>query len=201
MKIFDEIISVFFEKTPPKIDTNFLKKLEKENFSLKNVYFDSVFVAGKYEEILWYLELYKFHSDRKFSKMFANIFENAIKKSWKDFSGYIFVPVPMHWSRYFIRGFDTMDLIVKRLAKNTSHRYEYILGTRFSRRQIFLSRQNRHKNRVWKFYIKKWKNIPKKVVLFDDIVTTGSTVNECAKVLKNAWVEKIYIFALAINKS
>ncbi len=56
----------------------------------------------------------------------------------------------------------------------------------FAFRQSHLSRKKRLANKVNHFRIKSHQKIPEKVFLFDDVISTGSTANECARVLKSA---------------
>ena len=66
--------------------------------------------------------------------------------------------------------------------------------------QKTLSRENRAENLRKSIGIEKnIKNIPASVVLLDDVFTTGTTINECAGILKSAGVEKIYSLTIAID--
>ena len=114
------------------------------------------------------------------------MFAQMIQKTEMNFQDFVLIPTPMHWTRYWIRGFDTIGLIVKKISKTTKIPYISLLKTKFSRRQLTLSREERLKNRKKIFSVKKIVKIPEKVILFDDVLTTGSTINECAKILKNA---------------
>ena len=114
------------------------------------------------------------------------MFAQIIQKTEMNFQDFVLIPTPMHWTRYWIRGFDTIGLIVKKISKITKIPHTSLLKTKFSRRQLTLSREERLKNRKKIFSVKKIVKIPEKVILFDDVLTTGSTINECAKVLKNA---------------
>lgn len=90
----------------------------------------------------------------------------------------------MHWSRYLLRGFDHTDIIVKKLAKITGLPYQNLLSTKWSRHQSKLSREKRLENKKNRFTMKHHVPVPEVVILFDDIISTGSTANECAKILK-----------------
>lgn len=77
-----------------------------------------------------------------------------------------------------------MAYIAKNFAKKEKIVYKNLLTTRFTFHQARLSRAERLKNRKNIFSVKNVKKMPKTVILLDDIVTTGVTVNECARVLK-----------------
>lgn len=77
-----------------------------------------------------------------------------------------------------------MAYIAKHLSKKEKIPYFPLLSTRFTSHQAKLSRADRLKNRQNVFSVKKMKKIPQNVILLDDIVTSGVTVNECARELK-----------------
>lgn len=102
----------------------------------------------------------------------------------------------MHWSRYTIRWFDHMDYLIKNLIQTTHVPYIKPFATTFSHRQSKLSREKRLENRKNQFTIKN-KNVllPKRIFLIDDVISTGATAHECAKILKEHGVEEvIWIF-------
>ena len=55
-----------------------------------------------------------------------------------------------------------------------------------------LNKQQRYENLKKAFYVNKNKEVPKRVLIVDDIFTTGSTLDACARVLLKAGVEKVY---------
>ena len=77
-----------------------------------------------------------------------------------------------------------MDYLAKKLSKNTGITYIQPLKTLFSRRQSKLSRQKRLENRKNHFTIDNSITLPRKVILIDDVISTGATAHECAKLLK-----------------
>ena len=118
------------------------------------------------------MERYKFHSDRQLASVFAHVFIEMMEKTGTNFQDFILVPTPMHWTRYWIRGFDAVTLIVQKISKKIKIPYASLLKTKFSRRQLTLSRAERLKNRQNIFSVKKMTKIPEKVILFDDVLTT-----------------------------
>ena len=108
--------------------------------------------------------------------------------------------VPMHWSRYIIRGFDHMDLLASGLARENGITKIQALRAHFTRRQSKLSKSKRFINRQSSFTLKAGVFLPKTIILIDDIVSTGATVNACAHILKDAGVERVYVIAIASNQ-
>lgn len=184
--IGDYILSIFLDPALPQ-DTSVHTRSLLQHYvvQLDEVFFDDILVATEYKYISHVLELYKFHSDRRFARVFAHMFLQIWKDSGVSLDGAVIVSVPMHWSRYWMRGFDHMGRIADILSRETHMAHKPLLRARFSWRQARLSRENRLKNKR-NSYVWKGKIPPKTVVLIDDVVTTAATLNACAQVLKNA---------------
>ena len=110
----------------------------------------------------------------------------------------IFVPVPLHASRLRQRGYNQSELLGKALAKKFSLKCLPLLErTRKTKSQVGLNKEERRKNMHDAFSIKKGATLPKVVFLVDDVVTSGATLLEAARVLKKAGVKEVYGIALA----
>ncbi len=133
----------------------------------------------------------------------AVTFATWIKNTAPDIfaSADFIVPVPLHWRRHWQRRFNQSALIGSALAKLTNLTVRHALTRRrFTSTQKGLSRKDRLKNVRMAFVvnpalIEKIKN--KHIVLIDDVMTSGATVNECAKVLKRAGAKKVSVFTVA----
>lgn len=77
-----------------------------------------------------------------------------------------------------------MDLLARKLAQKTGLHSLSPLSTSFSRRQSKLSRAKRLENRKNHFIIDPSVSLPHEVLLIDDVISTGATANECARMLK-----------------
>lgn len=116
------------------------------------------------------LESYKYHSDRSHVDLFVSMLSGVIDQY--NLTDVTLMTVPMHWSRYTLRGFDHMDYIMKRLSHRVHLPYIQPLSTSFSRRQSKLSRAKRLENRRNHFTIEDSIMLPKRVVLIDDVIST-----------------------------
>ena len=99
------------------------------------------------------------------------------------------------------RGYNQSSLIAKKLVKditNLTCREDVLIKDKNNKRQSDLNRHQRQENvkNVYKV-INKEKIYNKKILLFDDIYTTGATVNECAKELKENGAKEILVFTIA----
>lgn len=156
----------------------------------------------KYEGIIRQRMLdYKFkeksYLHRSFSEMILNSKENIefIKKY--D----VLIPIPIHKDRVKIRGYNQSELIAKDLVyeiKNIKLANRVLIKTKNIVAQSSLNRKQREDNIKDVYQINHIEEIVnKKVLLLDDIYTTGSTVNECAKVLKEAGCKEVGIITIA----
>lgn len=118
--------------------------------------------------------------------------------------GSALVPVPLHPRRLASRGYNQAALLAQELAKQAGLRCEARLlrRARETERQVGKSRRLRLTNAEGAFELRRaWRwgssAAPAHAVLVDDVVTTGSTVRECARALAAGGVEVLAIVALA----
>jgi len=124
-----------------------------------------------------------------------------MKKYVKLFGSYdIICAVPIHKKRKAERGYNQSELIAKEISKKLQN-IEYkdiLIKTKNNKRQSDLKREDRIDN-VRNVYEIRNKQIikDKKIIIFDDVYTTGNTVNECSRVLKENGANKILVLTLA----
>ena len=110
----------------------------------------------------------------------------------------VLIPVPLHPKRQAERGFNQSAVFATKLAKKLGIRAELSLVVRSknTRPQSSLSYKHRKKNVKAAFSLIKDINY-NHVAIIDDVITTGATINELAKLLKRAGVENIDAWAIA----
>ena len=112
----------------------------------------------------------------------------------------IIIPVPIHNKRRKQRGYNQTELIAKELAKEILNlEYMNILTKNENAKpQSLLNKEQRIENAKNVYGVIKNIDIEnKRILIFDDIYTTGATANECAKVLRNKKPKKIGILTIA----
>lgn len=202
-----------------------LEKTHIKKYNVKNIYYDEHIYVFKYEDFIRNKILnYKFSEKSYYYKTFVKILLNN-KKICEILKSYdIIVPVPIHNKRRKERGYNQTELIAKEIVKelkqkehlnnwqkqrtsysNKSLQYLDVLHKKINTKpQSTLNKKNRIentknvyelKNRTKPDDIKLLEN--KNILIFDDIYTTGSTVNECAKVIEKFNVNKIGILTIA----
>ena len=156
----------------------------------------------KYENIIRNLILdYKFNDKAYIYEFFAKIILKNEKICRKLKSYDIIIPVPIHKKRLKERGYNQSSLITKKIALNIENLNELgsvLIKIKNNKRQSNLNMYERQENVKQVYKIKnKEKIYNKKIVLFDDIYTTGATANECARVLKENGAKEVLIFTIA----
>lgn len=112
------------------------------------------------------------------------------------------LPVPLHWRRLWQRRFNQSALLAKALSRESG--VPYLANTmtrrRFTGPQKGLNRRSRQKNVRMAFTVTpaaKTNIKGKHLVLIDDVMTSGATVNECAKLLKREGAARITVLTVA----
>ena len=196
-----------------------IDKVDNQKYS-----FESHLYIFKYEGIIRKLILnYKFNEKSFLYKTFVN-FLLKNEKFFEILKSYdTIIPVPVSSKRMNERGYNQSELlandIVKQITKISSkHMLNGILITQKENiqklkcecvtdcliknkniiEQSKLNKEQRQKNIQGVYILKNnEKLINKKILLIDDIYTTGSTANECCKVLQKAKPKKIDVFTIA----
>ena len=156
----------------------------------KSVSYDRLWVifpyTGKYKELL---AKYKFNNRLQLAGYFAEKISFIIDE--ENLNDAIIVPVPPRPGKKKKTGWDQVDYLVKKInipAKNISR----CLRRKKSNIQKELNREERIENLKDRIYCNKENINAKTALIIDDVITTGSTMEVCASVLKEAGVEKVY---------
>lgn len=176
-----------------------IKNLLKLNTVVcKDKCFNSHTYLFKYEEgIRDKLLKYKFRDYSYLYKFFSEIIiNNCNLKNNYD----IILPVPIHKKRKAKRGYNQSELIAKEIAKNINVEYsnKVLIKTIDTVPQSTLNQRKRMSNVLGIYKVINEQKIDKKsILLIDDIFTTGSTVNECSKVLKQNGAKLVDVLTIA----
>ena len=114
------------------------------------------------------------------------------------------VPVPLHARKLRQRGFNQAELIARVAAKLMPAESRLPLGAELLHRcretqsQIGLSRNQRRQNMRGAFAVAKPEEVSgREILLVDDVFTTGTTVSECARMLRRAGASKVFVATVA----
>ena len=169
-----------------------------ENFEMN---FDEHLYVFGYEGIIRKKMLdYKFNEKSYLYRTFSNyILQNeSFCELLKKYD--VIIPVPISNGRLRTRGYNQSFLIAKELSKNLNIKLvdNCLFKIKNIAPQSKLNKEERFQN-IEGVYKLKNQNIlkDKNILIFDDIFTTGSTVNECSKILMEACPKKIGVLTIA----
>ncbi len=190
------------KKCELKIKKYEINKIEDyRNDNLK--YFDYQIKVFRYENIIREKIIdYKFNEKAYLYKTFEKMILKT-KKTYSFLKKYdIILYVPMFKKHKLIRGYNQSELIARKISDTLGITLEKNNLTKVinTKKQSTLTKSERERNVKNAFKLKNPEKIKdKKVILFDDIYTTGSTVNECSKILKKAGATEIAILTIAVD--
>jgi ComF family protein len=112
----------------------------------------------------------------------------------------VFVPVPLHWLRRISRGYNHSAVLVKHIDHPKAAVNDDLARVKYTRRQPGMaSPAARARNVKGAFAVRRGHEFKgKRICLVDDIKTTGATLNECAKTLKEAGAAKVWAIVLGV---
>ena len=107
--------------------------------------------------------------------------------------------VPLHWLRKSMRGYNQSELLARMLASQLHKPFLHTLKrTRIARRQATLNREERLKNLRNVFAaVSPQKIANRRILLVDDVLTTGATLHACTEALLQAGAASVAVFAAA----
>jgi len=111
------------------------------------------------------------------------------------------IPVPLHWTRLFMRTYNQAGLLAQNIAKYNAWTYAPSLLSRKRRTpsQGLLSKKERIKNIERAFIVpmrQKRKLLDRTVILVDDVFTTGATLTACSKALLKGGAKEVHAVTL-----
>ncbi len=167
---------------------------------------DYTFSLFQYESPVDYLiSQLKFNQQLSYAAILGHLLKQSLTGSIaKNGKPDIILPVPLHKSRLVKRGFNQSLEIARPVSKalRIPIDYQFVRRTRKTMVQSDLTAVERRKNIKNCFEMTKTTEMAtqvqnyKHVVIVDDVVTTGSTTNELAKVLKKSGVEKVGVWTI-----
>lgn len=161
--------------------------------------FHSVIWCGSFKGALKeMIHSYKYDKFLELSEILAEMAIETLMSN-NNLKNSIVVPVPIYKKKQALRGFNQTEEIARIFSKKLGmHGGLALKKIKSTDSQMGLNRVQRLNNLVGSFECFDTELIKgKNILLFDDVATTGATINECAKTLKLAGAKKIDVFVLA----
>jgi competence protein ComFC len=166
----------------------------------REIHFDQIARSGVYTDALQRMILSFKNGRTELDFTLGFLANSALQGS--SFYGDIelFVPVPLHWSRRLARGYNQSLVLAKRLKHATAKINTDLVRIRRTKLQpTRASPAARARNVAGAFAVRYRHSFAgRNLCLVDDIKTTGATLNECARTLKEAGASKVFALVLAI---
>jgi competence protein ComFC len=166
----------------------------------EDFHFDAIARCARYDGTVKSMILAFKNSHCELAPMLAGIARTSLdSSSFCDNIDYL-VPVPLHWARRLKRGYNQAALVAKKLCVNDIKLSNDLVRIRNTPIQpSFTSPAARTRNVADAFAVRNGHDFADKTIcLVDDVKTTGATLNECAKTLKQAGAKKVYALVLAV---
>lgn len=149
---------------------------------------------------------FKYHNKRGLSELFT---KEIIKKHGKTIESWdvdAIVPIPVHKNKKRARGYNQAELLARDLSVCMGVPYYADLLVRVQdtlpQKQFGIRDRLENLSHVFVLNQKKYgspERLPNKVMLIDDIYTTGATMEGCTRILKNAGIKEVYIYSVCIG--
>ena len=146
------------------------------------------------------IQRFKYNSETQLTSSLGALFSSFAREWIPNPKGVLTIPVPLHRRRLRERGFNQSLLLAKTLSTSLGTQLDYLsfIRKRYTRAQTGLGKEERRKN-VKNAFSVIYPNLieGKKIILVDDVFTTGHTLNECAKALKKSGAVAVICLTLA----
>jgi len=195
MKIFNKILAVLFpqkclgcKKENEILCPDCLGKINRPD----TPYLKGIHIAANYQDLvlkkaLWML---KYRGVKQMAKPLAKLIRERVWKKLETES-WLVVPVPLSKNKLRHRGYNQAELIARELSANV--RADILFKKFHTKSQVEVKdKEERLANIVGSFEIKNRQIIRgEKIILIDDVLTTGATMSEAKKILKKAGAKKV----------
>lgn len=166
--------------------------------------FDKGIAVFEYKkEIRESLHRFKYENQRVYSELYAKAAVKLYESTFREWKVDKIIPVPMYHRKKIKRGYNQAEEFADELSKYTGipRDNKCLVRTKNTNPQKGLNSEQRRINMERAFAVDVSRlRMCSNVLLVDDIYTTGSTIDGCAKLLRAAGVQKIYFLCIAIGK-
>lgn len=165
----------------------------------KTLAWNGMIRVGRYESTLRSVVLaLKFAERTEWAIRLSRMLNDAVATGGISDKIDVIVPVPLHWRRRLSRGFNQAHLLAKGLRLSGAPISTDLVRIRHTAQQWDLTAPQRRRNVKGAFAVRRDHTfMDKSILLVDDISTSGATLTECAKTLKDAGAQNVYTAIIA----
>lgn len=195
----DSCLSSIQRVPPDKIEEEFHRKFFGKGLVNE---FSSVFYfeeSGAFQRLVYEM---KYSGMYAIGSYFGAIIASELREKIESWNAEAVIPVPLYGLKRRERGFNQSYYIAKEISKTLNFRFSPNALRRVvnTKSQTGLSVAERTGNMNGAFRLKRRFSVPKRIILVDDVITTGATLSECASVLRKAGAESIFCLTAGLTK-
>ncbi|MDD3219232.1 MAG: ComF family protein [Lachnospiraceae bacterium] len=145
--------------------------------------------------------LWKYHGRQEYGKFYAFCIKKYAAPYILRWNPQLIIPVPIHKKRRRMRGFNQAEMLGELLEKATGIPMDTTLveRTEYTKAQKKLNPEERRHNLQHAFTITRTQIPFKRILILDDIYTTGSTIDAITRLLKQAGAQEVYFITVCIG--
>ena len=186
-----------------KADTKLIETEYNRNFKYDRIIedFSSLYIFEKEKTFQDVIHSIKYNKKFLAGVLLGRLLAESLGDKINTWKIDLIIPVPLHHLKKAERGYNQSEYIAKGISKSSGIRMQknVIKRERYTQSQTTMSRKEREQNIARAFKVKHKKAITgKNILLVDDIITTGATVKECGKIIKDNGAKLVYACSTAI---
>ncbi len=166
--------------------------------------FDKGAAVFSYDDIMRRsISMFKYHNRREYAKVYAAEMYRNCGHFLKMADPEVILPIPIHKQKKRQRGFNQAELVAKELGKKigVSVDTKYLIRREKTLPQKELTRQQRKDNLKRAFDVSTKGKYYNRVLLIDDIYTTGATIDAISEVLRENQVKNIFFLTICVGRN
>lgn len=161
-------------------------------------HYDSARSLIKYDDISRkIIHHFKYYDKTHLAEYFSQLLQSQMNNNTEY---HMVIPIPMHRLKRLFRLYNPAQILAQSLGNRLSLpvRCDILSKTKLTKTQTKLTKKQRIKNLRGSFKIHKAEHIKgKSIILVDDVITTGTTIELCAKLLRQAGAAEIHVCSIA----
>lgn len=156
------------------------------------------------EKVAQAIYLLKFHHHKEYGQILGSTLAKQFCNTMRRWKVTEVIPIPLHYKKYRMRGYNQAELIASALVNESkgvlSLNNDTVYRVKHTKPQKGMKISQRNRNLTGAFAIRKdW--VPcERVLLVDDIYTTGNTLHKVASLLKKVGVQEVYYLTVSIGQ-
>ena len=170
----------------------------------KNLHFIKGFPCFKYDRLMSKsISAFKYKGKREYADFYVEEILDMYETTFCELRFNAIIPIPIHKTKYRVRGFNQAEIIARMISERISVPIDttILIRSRKTLPQKELNDKERLRNLEQAFDISEsaLKKCYDKVLLVDDIYTTGSTIEACTKKLLSTGIKEVYYTSICIG--